>query len=286
MHDDVSKTKAGVAEIQTTLTKSEDLKILTWLTPVDYGPQQSDYLRLRQKGSGQWLLDSPELQHWTETSKQTLFCPGIPGAGKTIFTSIIVNELTEKFRGDATIGISYIYCNFRQQNEQRIEDLMASLLKQLAQQRDPLPGYVKKLYHLHEHTSTWPSLDEIVACLDAVVALYSRVFIIVDALDECKGPNGCRSTFLSEIFNLQERYEVNIFATSRFIDNILDRFKGCVHLEICARDEDIQKYLNGQMFRLPGFIKQDSELEEEIKAAILRSAKGMWVDFHFSAVKG
>jgi len=27
------------------LDKNEDLEILNWLTPIDYGPQQSDFLR-------------------------------------------------------------------------------------------------------------------------------------------------------------------------------------------------------------------------------------------------
>src|SRR6185437_11037995 len=98
-------------------------KILEWLTPVDYGPQQSDYLRRRQPGTGKWLLDSAEYQTWLNTNQKTLFCPGIPGAGKTILTSIIVEELTTRFRNDKSIGIIYLYCNFRRQDEQKAEDL-------------------------------------------------------------------------------------------------------------------------------------------------------------------
>jgi hypothetical protein len=35
-------------------------------------------------GVGQWLLSSNEFQGWLNQNKQTLFCPGIPGAGKTM----------------------------------------------------------------------------------------------------------------------------------------------------------------------------------------------------------
>src|SRR6266702_6012814 len=73
-------------------------KIFDWLTSVDYGPQQSDYIRRRQAGTGQWLLDSKEFNEWLDQGKQTLFCPGIPGAGKTIITSIVVHYLHDKFR--------------------------------------------------------------------------------------------------------------------------------------------------------------------------------------------
>jgi DNA replication protein DnaC len=107
--------------------------ILDWLTSIDYAPQQNDFITRRQEGTGQWLLNSMEYQSWRETNKQTLFCLGIPGAGKTILTSIIVEELNTRFSNDPTIGIAYIYCNFRRQEEQKIDDLLASLLKQLAE---------------------------------------------------------------------------------------------------------------------------------------------------------
>ena len=61
----------------------EHRMILDWLTPIDYAPQQSDFISRRQAGTGEWLLGSEQFKTWVETEKQTLFCPGIPGAGKT-----------------------------------------------------------------------------------------------------------------------------------------------------------------------------------------------------------
>jgi DNA replication protein DnaC len=111
------------------LRLQDNQAILDWLTTVEYAPQQNDYIARRQPGTGQWLLDSVEYQSWRETNKQTLFCPGIPGSGKTILTSIIVGELITRFRNDKSVGIAYIYCNFRRKDEQKINDLLASLLK-------------------------------------------------------------------------------------------------------------------------------------------------------------
>jgi hypothetical protein len=86
--------------------------ILDWLTPIDYGTQQSDFISRRQEGTGQWLLNSDEFQRWSKKSKQTLFCSGIPGAGKTMITAIVVDHLSTKFQKDASAGIAYIYCNY------------------------------------------------------------------------------------------------------------------------------------------------------------------------------
>jgi hypothetical protein len=121
-------------------------KILDWLTPVDYGPQQSNYFKRRQRGTGQWLLDSAKYQTWLNIGKQTLFCPGIPGAGKTIPTSIIVDDLIAGFQNNPTVSIVYIYCNFQRKDKQKIDDLLTSLLKQLPQGQSSLPDSVKDLY--------------------------------------------------------------------------------------------------------------------------------------------
>jgi DNA replication protein DnaC len=111
--------------------KQEHDIILNWLTPIDYGAQQSDFIDRREKGTGQWLLDSAKFQTWLNTDKQMLFCLGIPGVGKTILISIVIKELTTRFYDNKSIGIAYLYCNFRRKDEQKTGDLLASLLKQL-----------------------------------------------------------------------------------------------------------------------------------------------------------
>src|SRR2546423_12797298 len=115
--------------------RQEHQIIVDWLTPIDYAPQQSDFVARRQEGTGQWLLDSKEFNKWLDQSKQTLFCPGIPGAGKTIITSIVVHHLHTKFRRAPTVAIASLYCDFRRQHEQKPTDLLLSLLKQLVQEQ-------------------------------------------------------------------------------------------------------------------------------------------------------
>jgi len=121
----VSTIGEKVEQMKSKFDKDEDIKILDWLTKTDYGPQQNDYIKRRQPGTGQWLLDSAEFQTWLKTERQTLFCPGIPGAGKTIITSIVVEHLQTDFQAkptervgkdfikkDSNIGVAYLYCSF------------------------------------------------------------------------------------------------------------------------------------------------------------------------------
>jgi Cdc6-like AAA superfamily ATPase len=258
----------------------EHQAILNWLTPIDYSTQQSDFIGRRQEGTGQWLLHSDEFQAWLNTSKQTLFCPGIPGAGKTIITSIVVDDLCTRFQNDASVGIAYLYCNFQRQQEQKPIDLLASLLKQLVQEQPSMNERVKILYKRYKNKLGRPSFNEISKALHSVVADYSRAFIIVDALDECQVSDGGRKRFLSEIFHLHTETGSNFFATSRFVPEIKKEFEGCLSLEIRASCEDVKRYLDGRISLTQSRVLQHHNLQEEIKTVITKTVNGMYVSSH------
>jgi hypothetical protein len=255
--------------------------ILDWLTPIDYALLQSDFISRRQEGTGQWLLNSDIFKDWVSQSKQTLFCPGIPGTGKTIITSIIVEHLWTKFQNDINIGIAYVYCNYTRQQEQKSLDLLASLLKQLVQKQPSMPESIKNLYEHCNREQTRPSLEEISEVFHSVVANYSRVFIIIDALDECQN----RRRLLSETSSLQVKTEVNLFVTSRFIPKIMKKFEGSMFLEIRARDEDVLRYLDESMPQLPSFVHHNPLLQEEIKITIVKAVDGMYVSLYAVGIR-
>jgi Cdc6-like AAA superfamily ATPase len=257
--------------------RQEHQIIADWLTPIDYAPQQSDFVARRQGGTGQWLLDSKEFNGWLDQSKQTLFCPGIPGAGKTIIASIVVHHLHTKFRSDLTVGIAYLYCNFRQQHEQKPTDLLLSLLKQLVQELPSIPESVKNLYTHHKDKRTRPSFDEISKALHPILADYSRSFIIIDALDECQATDGGRSKLLSEILNLQAKTGVSLFLTSRYLPEIVKEFEGSISLEIRASDEDVLRYIDGRIsWLLRSRISKYPDLQNTIRKEILKAVDGMY----------
>ncbi|KUI71876.1 hypothetical protein VM1G_07859 [Cytospora mali] len=267
-------TKRGVDQLNQRADDQEQLDILNWLTPINYALQQSDFISRQQPGTGQWLLDSNEYQTWAQRPNETLFCPGMPGAGKTILTAIVTDDLIRRFSRYSDVGIAYVYCNFNRQAEQKADDLLASLLKQLSKNRPHLPESVTTLYE--DHQDGRPSLDEISKALWSVTAMYSRVFILVDALDECSISDGCRTRFLDEIFAVQAELRANVFATSRHIPETTKKFEGSISLEICASQEDVQRYLDSRMSELPEFISERLELQEEVRNSIVQSVHGMY----------
>lgn len=275
-------TRDNVAILVHHQQDKERKDILEWITKIDYAPQQNDFIARRQEGTGLWLLNSEQFQTWLGAEQQTLFCPGIPGAGKTIITSIVVEELHTRFRGDTSIGIAYLYCNFRRRDEQQIADMLCSLVRRLAATQASIPESVKTLHDLHRPLESRPPIDVVSRTLRSVVATYSKVFIIIDALDECDNSQGGRIALLSELLGLQETYMVNLFTTSRFIPEIAERLQGSISLEIRASDHDVMRYLDSQIFRLPSFIQHNASLQENVKSEILEAVDGMYVYFEKS----
>ncbi|OAL04266.1 hypothetical protein IQ06DRAFT_96048 [Phaeosphaeriaceae sp. SRC1lsM3a] len=266
----------------------EQRAVLEWLTPTDYAPQQNDFLKQRQAGSGKWLLDSAEFKTWVETENQTLFCPGIPGAGKTILTSIVVEELSTRFQGKSSHAVAYIYCNFKRKAEQTLEDLLASVLKQLAQATSSLPQSVRSLHDRYRSKKARPSIDDMSIVLQSVATEFSRVFVLVDALDECQVNDNCRAKLLSQLLQLQNKSGANLFVTSRFIPDIMERFERDLRLEIRANEHDVQRYIEGHLDELPRFVRRDPDLQREISSGIIKAIDGMFLlaQLHLNSLKG
>jgi hypothetical protein len=265
-----------VEKIRSKLDKKEDREILDWITTVNFASQQRDYFQRRQPGTGEWFLNSIEFQNWREERRKTMFCIGAPGAGKTIITSIAINDLLQSAVNDESIGIAYIYCNFRRHDEQRIGILLSSLLRQLAETRSSLPKEVKTLFKHHIAEGTLPSIENISATLVAVAMSYSRVFIFIDALDEGPSSEGGLEKLLSEVFKLQTKCGANILATSRESTEIQKYFGNKKPFRIYAPEDDVTTYLEQKMM-LQDLEIWDDALKQDVKEKVVGTIDGMSV---------
>ncbi|OQD71694.1 hypothetical protein PENPOL_c001G06226 [Penicillium polonicum] len=254
--------------------------VLDWISPSNHATQQSDYIGRREEGTGQWFLDSAEFKNWISGSKQTLFCPGIPGAGKTILASIVIDELYDRCgnRGE-DVAIAYLYCNFKRHDEQSAIEMLSSILKQLAQSQSSLPSSIREMYTKHVAKGTRPSMSEISKTIQVLLKSsdIAKVYIVIDALDECRMYDGSRTKLLDVIFELQDSCNLNLLATSRFIPEITELFKEKPALEIRASTVDVMRYLRGNLAMLPAFVLRNTELQKEISTEITRAVDGMFL---------
>ncbi|KAF2192220.1 hypothetical protein K469DRAFT_716724 [Zopfia rhizophila CBS 207.26] len=122
--------QSGVDKIRQDQDSARHRRLLEWISPTDYPAQQSDIIKRRQEGTGQWFLDAPEVARWLSEPKGTLFCPGIPGAGKTMVAAIAIDHLLKLVQNNSH-GVAYVYCNYKAQEERDASGhrLMTSLAR-------------------------------------------------------------------------------------------------------------------------------------------------------------
>lgn len=246
---------------------------MNWLSQDDYSTQQHDIVSRRHKDTGQWFLNSPKVKNWLEGSEKTLFCQGIPGAGKTMMVAIMVDHLDQTIRGD-DISVAYLYCNYRTRATHTTLGMLSSLLKQLTEMRPELAGPVTQLYDRHYKRKSRPSLDDVSEALASVCSKSSTSFFLVDALDECTDV-AARNQLLERLSELQVKQDVRLLLTSRPIPDIMQRFQSKPMIEIRAKEGDLRQYVAGQTIRLPNCIQRDEELQNAVQRGIAKSADGM-----------
>ncbi|KAL4942968.1 hypothetical protein BDV06DRAFT_221659 [Aspergillus oleicola] len=282
IRDDVHNIRENLNTLNRTEEDQYRKALRCWLSTIDYEPIQSDIYRNHQDGTGQWFLNHISFRSWMfGDSSPTLFCPGIPGAGKTTITSMVVShlraEISHKLGQHRKVGIAFLYCSYERQDNQSCEDLLRSLLSQLTLEQEVLPPRIRHLYDWHHQGRGRPSKQEIVKELHSAVNDYSTVFVLIDALDECKDDTTRRS-LLAEMAQLQQTSDIRLMLTSR--PSISMNHNNAIELPIQAMDQDVHQYLTAQLGCLSRIVERDELLQQEIQTRISQAANGNFLLAH------
>ncbi|KAJ7021489.1 hypothetical protein C8F04DRAFT_905423, partial [Mycena alexandri] len=246
--------------------EEERKRIIDWLSPINFFLRQADISQMQEKGTGGWLLKHPLFKKWEGGLGSTLWCRGIPGAGKTVLVSMVVNYLGTQFKGRDT-GVACIYLNHKEVENQTPSRLLAGLWRQLVLDRD-IGSIAEELYQQHQEKGTAPSLEEVDNVLSSSFKMFSQVFIIVDAMDEY--PEFQREILLQKLAAMGSN--VNLMITSR--PNISlepSSFRNLERLDIHAMEDDLRKYVDAQIVsspRLRTHVMKQPGLQDEIHAKI------------------
>ncbi|KAF3169704.1 hypothetical protein TWF788_010379 [Orbilia oligospora] len=152
--------------------------------------------------------------------------------------------------------------------------MLASLLVHTTRSSQKLQPW--KNTYLQTPSERQPSTDEIKRTLRSAVQAFSRVFMIIDAIDERRTSNSCRQAFLQHIFDLRAQCGINVFSTSGYTQDVTDRFKTqeAEIVEIRARDDDLKMFLRDQIAPFHRkLLKENSGL---IEAKIIEVVDGMF----------
>lgn len=249
-------------------------KICGWISTTDFSGLQDDTFRRRHEGTGLWFLDAPKFQNWVRTSRQTLFCPGVKGAGKTIIAATVIEYLS-RIRTD-DFGLAYIFCQHKspiERMDQSVLIMLSVILKQLADGVKDLPDSLCRLFFKLSGKGRRPTIDETFDALKSVSSCYSYVYIEVDALDVCDRSDRVR--LISKLRELQVASDIRFLITSRNIHEVSHMFKYNANLEVRANEDDIKLYVTSQVYNMAHCIQKDENLRNDVLNKVAEAANGM-----------
>lgn len=90
-------------------------------------------------------------------------------------------------------------------------------------------------------------------------------------MDELRSP----VSMLPKLLELQKQARFSLLATSRFIPDIVTRFREAAVQSILASRDDVESFVEAQLYRLPRLVTSNPKLQEEVKLKIVASVQGM-----------
>ena len=133
---------------------------------------------------------------------------------------------------------------------------------------------LQQCHESHRKARTHPSLIEYCKLLRSIAGYFSRVFVVIDALDEYDEQT--RDTLLEKLGAL--RPDLSLLVTTRHTAFSSPWSQAETRLNIVANEHDIRGYLGERLRQckvLRPYIAKDGNLHEEIVSSIVQKAKGM-----------
>ena len=246
-------------------------------------PHYQKALKQRQANTGVWFLESEQYAKWKTDAASFLWLCGIPGCGKTILSSTILQNVFQYCADDPGKIIAYFYFDFNDPHKQDPELMVRSLISQLSQRSVKLPTILETLYSSCENRQRHPSLDDFLEVLHEMIQESLQSYIILDALDEC----GKRTELMGILENMAGwRLEsLHILATSRKerdIESLLEDFvdkQNTIYLQSKLVDKDIHTYIRQRLSDDKSLRKwqNDRYVQQEIETALMEGAHGMYI---------
>ncbi|KAK6996897.1 Arp ankyrin repeat protein, partial [Favolaschia claudopus] len=252
-------------------------KVLGWLSPFNFFQRQNDIFETCQEGTGQWFLSSRNFKTWLLSPQKVLWCEGIQGSGKTALLSLVIDYIQNTYITSSSTGFAWLYLDYKEDQVQTKANLFASICHQLWVGK-PIPVLLQDLYTKHLARKTRPTLNDIVNVLQITLLEHSRMYLVIDALDEFSDPE--RAGFLSKLAKIIKQFPVHLLITVRPHSVSHNYFPHIQRIEIEAQQEDITRYVEDQLQILPNVIslmKLRPSLLQEIIQAVGRDVYGMFL---------
>jgi hypothetical protein len=236
----------------------------------------------RQANTGCWFLNSEQFSRWKIDTSSFLWLYGIPGCGKTILSSTILQTLLDLRQQDIGNAVAYFYFDFTNPRKQSSELMVSSLISQLSEQSIKPPTALEALFASYgKGGETHPPLHATLEVLREMILAFPQTYFVLDALDECANRKSLLATLGSIVAWKIET--LHLLMTSRKEKDIADSLERFVdyNATICLQSElvdpDIQTYVHRRLSDDQALKKwrKDDIIRKEIENTISKGSHGM-----------
>jgi hypothetical protein len=221
------------------------------------------------------LFPIPLLLHLTDN---------IPaGAGKTILTSVIIEEAKILVEQNPKCALAYYYCEYRLPETQLLSNILGSLIRQICATSDEVFEELDLFYSDRNEKAKHPVLptaEELDKLLWRLSTSFESVMIIVDGLDEISDPEEL-SKVLSTLSSLTSPTDgsIKVIYTSRDEIDIKRHLPEFETICIAARGKDLELFVAAVVedrIRNRSLRLRDPTLKGIIIDGIVSKANGMF----------
>lgn len=219
------------------------------------------------------MLRSPDWKKWLAGDVRCIWIHGIPGAGKTILASYLIEQIKIHCKGRERSGYSYYYCHYSH-NQDEASPFMSWIIAQLCRQADSVPGLIVELHR----QGGQPSLTDLLLALEEALQGFDIAYVNLDAADESK-PREDLLRVLRDLATDARFSKIRCLVTSREYIDIEQSLKpNSVPISMSNNlvDEDIRRYAHSVLHSRPKFQRWPADLRVDVEEAIVNGSKGMY----------
>ncbi|KAH6889061.1 hypothetical protein BKA70DRAFT_1409263 [Coprinopsis sp. MPI-PUGE-AT-0042] len=229
------------------------------------------------RGTGMWLVKGKRFRLWLEPNGdiKILWGSGIPGAGKTVLASIVIEHLEGLSKGtDLKVCVCYVYFRYSDHSEVAVRSILEILVMQTLERHPECQALIEQTYARHLRERTEPTEEQLLSLLRQLTKGMTVTFYILDALDEA--PTKIQLAILKTLASL----DVKLFITSRPLKTVEASVPKAHIFHIVAQDADIDLHIakgineNAELQRL---LQVNPLLKDEIVSTVKRNCGGMFL---------
>jgi hypothetical protein len=223
-------------------------KVLAFFGSVGPKENHAMSLKLRHEGTGLWLLKEPRFNAWLQNCDSHIWLYGIPGAGKTVLASLLIEKVLQVSKPSE--AVAFFYCDYKDTAKQDPCHILASRASQVAIQHEKACEILEE-----EHKKIHAGMNDVKhlkpeSLLKKQLCHFDYTTIIIDGLDEC-GDN--TANMLDHLVFLAQEFQLSLRLAILSRDELIIRKRltelDCESISIAAASSDIRLYAASEIER-------------------------------------